>query len=188
MTFYRRDTVIRRNSWPNASRSFHSVKVSTTGRAENSRAGSRARSGLLFQHSLFDCLQTAYLDTSWAVKEDIWFEYIDHENVKRLAGPDIIMLDARTGNAIVIECKLSSTDAYEQLFFYMSLLQDYLGKEWRVSGFVYINRYKDAHYSGPVEHWLGSEVPLARFRWSGLGLPLVGILSSDYVGIPVWEN
>ena len=185
--FIRQDCPLARNQYPAGPIKHSNVRISDRWFNIQARNQSASKAGLNFQANLVAALEMTYANTDWVVIPDFWFQYDNYKGESHYAGPDIIMLNVRLGKLIVIECKLSNTDAYKQTFLYMSLLQSYFPKEhWDVHGFIYFNRDRDTHYSGPVEYWLDSLVNLDYFKWDAKSLPLLGILSTDFVGVPIW--
>lgn len=149
-----------------------------------------ARAGLRFQEALVSRLREAY--PSLAVCPDWWFEYSLYDKVHK-AGPDILMFDIKRGLCIVIECKLTYTDAYKQLFLYMSLLRSLLPHpQWTVCGFLAFRNTtsKPVVQAGDSCMLLNNPIELTRFKWAGHSLPLIGSFGSDFISTPhfLWNG
>lgn len=149
-----------------------------------------AKAGLRFQEALVERLKDAY--PNLAVCPDWWLAY-DLYGKAHKAGPDITIIDPKRGLCIVIECKLTYTDAYKQLFLYMSLLRSLLPHPaWTVCGLLAFRNTtsKPVIQSGDSCMMLNNPVELTRFKWAGNSLPLVGCFGSDFIHTPhfLWNG
>ena len=184
----KRDVKAVRPGWPHGPSKWTDVWIAERGPVLPPVVRPDARAGIAMQRRLCESMRSVYEDTAWAICPDWWLQY-SLDGKSHFAGPDILCINPRTGWVCVIECKLTNTDAYRQLFLYMSLVRKlFPWPQWKVAGFLYYARDKFVHYSGPTQHLMDSSVLLDPFEWTGSGLPLVGVLPRDFVGVPIWRS
>lgn len=178
-----------RRSWPQGPSSFFAPCVASRGPVLPPLRRADARAGQAFQDTLVADLRSAYANTPWAVCPDWWLQYtLDTKH--HFAGPDILLINPLTGQLIVIECKLTCTDAYKQTFLYMSLLRKMMPyPAWTIHGFI---AYKKSSqypvvFGGPVMHLMDPAIDLTPFAWDGFSLPTIGVLPSAFVPIPAFR-
>lgn len=178
------------SQWPHGPLNYRSPALALQGPALPPVTRASARAGLRFQQQLCDNLRDTY--PSLAICPDWWFEYSLYDKVHK-AGPDILLLDPKRGLCIIIECKLTYTDAYKQLFLYMSLLRSLLPHPlWTVAGFL---AYKQPTHlpivqAGPNRHLMSNPIRIEDFRWAGHDLPTIGVFGSDFIPTPrfAWKS
>lgn len=178
-----------RSSWPAGPLAWSNPRLAARGPALPPVRTAAARAGISFQDNFVSSLQRLYADTFWAVCPDLWFDYT-HKNRTVFAGPDCLLINPKTGWVIVLEFKLTYTDAYKQIFLYMSLLRSIFPlNHWKMAGFLIYKQesYRPIMQSGPAEHLLCDEVSLLPFNWEGRGLPTIGILSQNFTSLPIFS-
>lgn len=188
--FQRRPAANHRSYWPAGPLPYTDPALAAYGPALPPVTRADARAGLRFQDSLVAQLRETY--PRMAVCPDWWFEYnlYDRQYCRtktHKAGPDILLLDPVKGLCIVIECKLTYTDAYKQLFLYMSLLRSLLPHpHWTVYGFLAYQRPTGSPViqAGPSHSLLNNPIELDRFKWTGHNLPTIGAFGRDFIPVP----
>lgn len=177
-----------RKSWPFGPSNFSAPQVAQRGPTLPPATRADARAGLHFQDHLVDTLRAAYSGTQWAVCPDWWLEYT-LDGKRHFAGPDILLINPIQGKIVIIECKLTCTDAYKQLFLYMGLLRKLMPyPAWTISGFLAYKKSSQQAplFGGPVMHLMDPSIDLTPFEWDGFSIPTIGVFSTAFVPIPAF--
>lgn len=177
-----------RTTWPLGPQAFLRPAVAERGPTLPIATRPDARAGYAFQDQLVESLQTHYAGTDWAVCPDWWLTY-SRADKAHLAGPDILLINPRAGQIVIIECKLTCTDAYKQLFHYMALLRKMMPyPAWAISGFLAYKKspQQPIIFGGPVMHLMDPSIDLTPFLWDGFSIPTIGVFSTAFVPIPAF--
>lgn len=164
-----------RRYWPASPRDFQCARFVTLGRRAERSSRYVVNNGLSFQRRLTNAFEQ---QGEWLVLSEMGFTYEDRKGVTRKAFIDIVLVNPRDGLLVVVEAKRTHTgDSYEQIWFYMSLLQSRFGGTWKVFGLEACSLAgKQVEYPGECKWAYGERFALADIEWNGEGAPKVGIL------------